>query len=160
MQRGKWRGMAALVTASGLLALAGSPAGADAPSKVRPCKPLKTSEITAAFGVEAGKGTAQGSDCTWQIGENTLSLEIVTRDAKSTFAALRDLAQDAGSQTQRVTRLGDAAVFAPIESFKQLLVLEGKKLLFIRVFDIVSPLEVEAARTALVEVAAKAVKRV
>jgi hypothetical protein len=160
MRRGKWRVVPALVAASVLVMLAGGSAAADAPAKVKPCRPLKPSEISTAFGVEAGKGTAQGSDCTWRIGESTLSLEVVTTNAKASFESLRDLAQDAGSTTQKITRLGDQAVFAPIESFKQLLVLEGKKFLFFRVLDIASPMDTETARTALVEVAKKAVKRV
>jgi hypothetical protein len=160
MQRGKWRVVPAAVAVGALMALASGPAAAQAPAKVKPCKPLKPSEISTAFGVEAGKGVAQGSDCTWRIGEAALSLEVVTKDAKSSFESLRELAQSAGSPIQKITRLGDQAVFAPIESFKQLLVLKGKKFLFFRVLDIASPIDVDTARTALVEVAAKAVKRV
>jgi hypothetical protein len=44
--------------------------------------------------------------------------------------------------------------------FKELLVLKGKKFLFFRVLDVASPMDPDAARTALVEVAKKAVKRV
>jgi hypothetical protein len=160
MQRGKWRVAPAAVAVGALVVLAGRSAAADVPTKVKPCKPLKPSEISTAFGVEAGKGVAQGSDCTWQIGERTLSLEVVTKTAKSSFESLRELARSAGSPIQKVTRLGDQAVFASIESFKELLVLDGKKFLFFRVLDIASPMDTDTARTALVEVAAKAVKRV
>lgn len=157
-----WRVGPTAVAVSALVALAGSPALAvSAPAKTKKsCKLLKPSEITTAFGTEAGEGTQQGSDCTWQLGDRALSLDLSTKDAKSTFDALRELAEDAGSPTQKVTRLGDQAVFAPIESFKQLLVLDGKKLLFFRVLDIANPLENDSARTALAEVAKKAVKRV
>jgi hypothetical protein len=161
MQRGKWRVVPAAVAVGALVALAGGSAAATAPAKAKKsCQLLKPAEITSAFAIEAGDGQQQGSDCTWKVGDWALSLELTTKAAKSTFEGLRDLAKDAGAPTQKITHLGDQAVFAPIESFKELLVLKGKKFLFFRVLDIASPMDTDAARTALVEVAKKAVKRV
>jgi hypothetical protein len=55
-------------------------AAAAAPDKVRPCKLLKQSEITTAFGLEASRGSAMGTDCTWQIDGLALSLDVTTRN--------------------------------------------------------------------------------
>lgn len=159
MRRGGWRLLTSVMLAGALLGVCIPAAGATAPGKTKSCKLLKPSEITAAFGTEAGRGSQQGADCTWQIGDRTLSLEVVTGDAKASFGSLRDLAQDAGAPVEKVTGVGDRAVFAPIASFKELLVLEGKKFLFLRVLDIANPIDNETAKTALVEVGRKAVRR-
>jgi hypothetical protein len=126
----------------------------------RSCALLNPSEISAAFQTEAGEGTQQRSDCAWQVGDLALSLELTTKDAKSTFEALRDLAADVGAQPETVKGIRDQAVFAEIESFKELLILEGKKFLFLRVLDIASPIDTETAKTALTDLGKKAVKRV
>jgi len=161
MQSGKWRVVPAAVAVGVLVVLAGGSADAGAPAKAKKsCQLLKPSEITTAFGTEAGEGTQQGSDCTWQVGDLALSLELTTKAAKSTFEGLRELARDAGAPIQKITHLADQAVFAPVGSFKELLVLKGKKFLFFRVLDIASPMDTDAARTALVEVAKTGVKRV
>jgi hypothetical protein len=151
----------ALVAAAALLALAGSPAAATAvPGKAKKsCALLKAAEITAAFQTEAGAGTQQGSDCTWQVGDLSLSLELTTKDAKSTFEALRDLATDAGAQPEKINGVRDQAVYAEIESFKELLILKGKKFLFLRVLDIASPIDTEVAKAALTDLGKKAAKR-
>jgi hypothetical protein len=148
-----------IVALGALVALAGSPAAAGGKTK-KSCALLKPSEITAAFQAEAGEGTQQRSDCTWQVGDLALSLELTTKDAKSTFGALRDLAEDAGAQPEKIRGIRDQAVFAEIESFKELLVLKGKKFLFLRVLDIASPIDTETAKTALTDLGKKAAKRV
>jgi hypothetical protein len=162
MRSAGWRAVLAVVAAGALLVLAGSPAHAvGAPAKTKKsCKLLTPAEITGAFGVETGEGTQQGSDCTWQLGDLALSLDVVTKDAKSTFEALRDLARDVGSQPQNVRGIRDKAVFVEIPSFKELLVLKGKRFLFLRLLDIASPVDGETAKTALADLGKKAAKRV
>jgi hypothetical protein len=160
MRNRTWRTGPLLVAVSALLALAGSPAAAAGGKTKKSCALLKPSEISAAFQAEAGEGTQQGADCTWQVGDLALSLELTTKDAKSTFEALRDLAADAGSRPEKVRGIRDQAVFAEIESFKELLVLKGKKFLFLRVLDIASPIDTETAKTALTDLGKKASKRV
>jgi hypothetical protein len=147
--------------AAALLALAAGPATATTvPAKAKKsCALLEQSEITAAFQTEAGEGTQQGSDCTWQVGELALSLELTTKDAKSTFEALRDLAADAGSRPERIRGIRDRAVFAEIESFKELLILKGKKLLFLRVLDIASPIDTAVAKAALTDLGKRVSRR-
>jgi hypothetical protein len=159
MRDRKWRVGQLVVAVGALLALAGSPAAAGGKTK-KSCALLEPSEITAAFHTEAGEGTQQGSDCTWQVGELALSLELTTKDAKSTYNALRDLAADAGSRPEKIRGIRDQAVFAEIESFKELLILKGKRFLFLRVLDIASPIDTETAKTALTDLGKKAAKRV
>jgi hypothetical protein len=149
-----------LVIAAAALLVSGSAAAAPAKTK-KSCQLLKPAEVTAAFGTEASAGTQQGSDCTWQVGDRALSLELTTKDAKSTFSALRDLAKDAAaSPPERVRGVGNQAVYAEIQSFKQLLVLTGKNFLFLRVLDIASPIDTATAKAALTDLGKKAVKRV
>lgn len=160
MQRGEWRVVPAALAVGALVALTGGPADAAAPAKAKKsCQLLKPAEITSAFGTEASDGTQQGSDCTWQVGDRALSLELTTKDAKSTFEALRDLAKDAGSPPQKVKGIRDQAVYAEIPSFKELLVLKGKKFLFLRVLDIANPIDTATAKTALTDLGKKAAKR-
>jgi hypothetical protein len=149
-----------VVVVAALLALAASPAAAAGGKTKKSCALLKPSEISAAFQAEAGEGTQQKSDCTWRVGDLALSLELTTKDAKSTFEALRDLAADAGSRPEKIRGIRDQAVFAEIESFKELLILKGKKFLFLRVLDIASPIDTETAKTALTNLGRKAAKRV
>jgi hypothetical protein len=60
----------AVVAVGVLLVLAANMAhAAGAPAKTKKSRKLLTpAEITAAFGAEAGEGTQQGTDCTWQVG--------------------------------------------------------------------------------------------
>jgi hypothetical protein len=147
-----------LITAAARL-LAG-PASASPTKAKRSCELLTPAEITAAFGAESGAGSQDGTDCTWRVGELVVSLDLTTKGAKSTFESLRDLAKDAGANPQKVRGVRDKAVYAEIQSFKELLVLKGKKFLFLRVLDIVSPIGTDAAKAALTDLAKKAVKRV
>lgn len=137
-----------------------APAGAAAPAKVRPCRLLKQSEITTVFAMEASRGSAMGSDCTWQLGDLALSLEVTTSDAKATYDSLRDLAEDAGSNPVKVKGIRDQAVFAEIPSFKELLVFKGKTFLFLRLLDIQSTVDAGTAQTAMTQLGKAAVKRV
>jgi hypothetical protein len=156
----RWLVVPTLVAAATLL-LAHSPATATTPAKAKKsCKLLTPAEITSVFQREAGAGTQKGSDCTWQVGDLALSLDLTTKDAKSTFEALRDLAKNAGAQPRKVTGVRDKAVYAEIQSFKELLVLKGKKFLFLRLLDIASPIDSETAKAALTDLGKKAVKRV
>jgi hypothetical protein len=98
--------------------------------------------------------TAPGRSGDW-----ALSLDVVAKDAKATYSALRDLAKDAGSQPQTVKGIRDKAVYAEIPSFKQLLALKGKKFLFLRLLDIASPVDGETAKTALTDLGRNAAKR-
>jgi hypothetical protein len=150
----------AAVAAGVLLALTADPIAAGVPVKAqKSCRLLEQSEITAAFQTEASEGIQQGSDCTWQVGDLALSLELTTKDAKSTYNALRDLARGAGAQPEKVKGIRDQVVFAEIESFKELLILKGKKLLFLRVLDIASPIETETAKAVLADLGKKAARR-
>jgi hypothetical protein len=160
--RSSRRRVVPIVTAACTLTLVSVPAAnAGVPTKAKKsCQLLRPVEITSAFGIEAGEGTQQGGDCTWNVGDLAVSLELITKDAKSTFEALRDLASDAGAQPQKVTGVRDRAVYAEIQSFKELLVLKGKKFLFLRVLDIASPIDSETAKTALTDLGKKAAKRV
>jgi hypothetical protein len=160
MRSGAWRAVSAVVTA--LLVLAGaSVSAAGAPVKTKKsCKLLKPAEITRAFQIEASEGTQRGSDCTWQVGDLALSLDLVIKGAKSTYDGLRDLARDAGSQPTTVEMPRAKAVYAEIPLFKELLVLKGKKLLFLRLLDIASPVDGAAAQTVLTDLGTRAVKRV
>lgn len=88
-----------------------------------------------------------------------MSLELTTKDAKSTYNALRDLAKDAGAQPEKIKGIRDQAVFTEIESFKELLILKGKKFLFLRVLDVASPIDTETAKTALTDLGKRAAKR-
>jgi hypothetical protein len=161
MLRARWRAMSAVVAAASVAALVGGTAAATAPAKAkRSCELLTPAEITAAFGMESGDGTQKGSDCTWRVGVLVVSLDLTTKRAKSTFESLRDLAKNAGAQPRKVARVRDKAVYAEIQSFKELLVLKGKKFLFLRVLDIASPTDTETAKAALTDLAKKAVKRV
>src|SRR5215211_2826022 len=93
----------AVLAAAALLVPASTASAAGAIGKAKKsCKLLKPSEITSAFGVEASGGTQQGPDCTWQVGELPLSLEVVTKDAKATYEGLRDLAEEAGADPVKV----------------------------------------------------------
>lgn len=162
MNKEKCRVVPVLVAATTLLALvgsAGAAAGAPATAK-KSCELLIPAEITAAFGTESGDGTQKGSDCTWRVGDLVVSLNLTTKGAKSRFESLRDLAEKAGAQPRKVTGVRDKAVYAEIQSFKELLVLKGKKFLFLRVLDIASPTDTETAKAALTDLAKKAVKRV
>jgi hypothetical protein len=161
MQRGKWRVVPALVAAGVLMMLAGGPAAATAPVKAKKsCQLLKPAEITAAFGTEANKGTQQGPDCTCRVGDWALSLELTTKGAKSTFEALRDLAAEAGAPPEKISGIPGQAVYAEIPSFKELLVLKGKSFLFLRVLDIVNPIDTATAKAALTDLGKKAARRV
>jgi hypothetical protein len=152
---------AALATIALVVLAGGGPAGADVAAKTtKSCKLLKPAEITSAFGMEAGRGTQQGPDCTWQVGELPLSLEVVTKDAKTTYESLRDLAEDAGADPVKVKVVRDQAVFAQITSFKELLVLKGKTFLFLRLLDIENTVDPATAQTAMTQLAKNAVKRV
>jgi hypothetical protein len=151
--------MPILAAIGALLTVAGAPAAA-APAKVRPCKLLNQSEITTVFGMEASRGTAMGSDCTWQLGDLALSLEVTTSDAKATYDSLRDLAGEAGSKPVKVKGIRDQAVFAEIPSFKELLVLKGKTFLFLRLLDIQSTVDAGTAQTAMTQLGKAAAKRV
>lgn len=148
-----------ILVATGALLTVAAPAGAAAPAKVRPCRLLKQSEITTVFAMEASRGTV-GSDCTWQLGDLALSLEVTTSDAKATYDSLRDLAEDAGSNPVKVKGIRDQAVFAEIPSFKELLVLKGKTFLFLRLLDIQSTVDAGTAQTAMTQLGKAAVKRV
>jgi hypothetical protein len=161
MWSGGWRAVPAVVAGITLLLLAGSPAyGVDAAATPKKsCQLLTPAQITTAFGNQAGEGTQQGSDCTWQVGDWALSLDLVTKNAKSTYTALRDLARDAGAQPQTIRGIRDKAVYVEIPSFKQILVLKGKKLLFLRLLDIASPVDGETAKMALTDLGKKAAKR-
>jgi hypothetical protein len=144
-----------------LVALAGSgPATAATTKAKRSCELLTPAEITAAFGTESGDGTQQGTDCTWRVGDVVVSLDLTTKAAKSTYESLRDLAQNAGVNPRRVKGIRDKAVYAEIESFKELLVLKGKRFLFLRLLDIASPIDTETAQAALADLGKKASKRV
>lgn len=162
MNKGKCRVAPVLVAATTLLALVGSAgAAAGAPAKAKKsCELLKPSEITAAFGTESGDGTQKGSDCTWRVADLAVSLDLTTKGAKSTFESLRDLAKNAGAQPRKVAGVRDKAVYAEIQSFKELLVLKGKRFLFLRLLDITNPIDTDMAKAALTELAKKAVKRV
>jgi hypothetical protein len=159
MQKGKWRVLPAVFVASALMALAGGSIAA-APPKVKSCKLLKPAEITDALGAGASEGTQQGADCTWQAGGWAVSLELTTKNAKATFESLRDLATDAGAQPEKITGIRDQAIYAEIPSFKELLILKGKKFLFLRVLDIAEPIDSETAKAALADLGKKAAKRV
>jgi len=135
-------------------------AAAAAPGKVRPCKLLKQSEITTAFGMEATRGSAMGTDCTWQLDGLALSLDVTTSDAKATYESLRDLAEKAGSQPVKVTGVPDQAVFAEIPSFKEMLVLKGKRFLFLRLLDIENKVDAATAQAAMTQLGKSAAKRV
>jgi hypothetical protein len=135
-------------------------AAGTAPEKVRPCRVLKQSEITTAFGIEASRGRAMGADCTWQLGTLALSLEATTSDAKATYESLRDLAEEAGSKPAKVKGIRDQAVFAEIQSFKELLVLKGKTFLFLRLLDIEGTVDTATAQTAMTQLGKNAAKRV
>jgi hypothetical protein len=161
MLRARWRVMSAVVAAASLTALVGGVATAAAPAKAkRSCELLKPSEITAAFGTEATEGTQKGTDCSWKVGDLSLSLDLTTKSAKAAFDSLRDLAKKAGAQPRNVRGVRDKAVYAEIQSFKELLVLKGKKFLFLRLLDIASPIDTETAKTALTDLGKKAAKRV
>src|SRR5262245_15738457 len=140
MRSGRRRIVSAVVAVTTLAVVADSAAAAGAPAKAkRSCDLLTPAEITTAFGTEAGDGTQKGTDCTWRVGELSLSLDLTTKRAKSTFESLRGLAQKAGAQPRKVGGVRDKAVYAEIQSFKELLVLKGKKFLFFRLLDIGSP---------------------
>jgi hypothetical protein len=156
---GGWWSAPTLIAAAAIL-LAHTPANA-APTKAkRSCELLTAAEITAAFGTQSGDGTQKGTDCTWRVGGLVVSLDLTTKGAKSTFESLRDLAKKAGAQPRKVSGVRDKAVYAEIQSFKELLVLKGKKFLFLRLLDIASPIDTETAKTALTDLGKKAVKRV
>jgi hypothetical protein len=159
MRQRRWHVVPIVLTAFMLLLVSSTAAGARASAKAKSCKLLKSSEITSAFQIEAGEGTQQGTDCTWQVGDLALSLDLTTKSAKSTYEALRDLARDAGSRPQTVKGVGNKAVYAEIQSFKELLVLKGKNFLFLRVLDIASPVDSQIAKTALTDLGKKAAKR-
>jgi hypothetical protein len=150
-----------LVGAMSASIAAGQAADAGAmPGKVRPCKLLKQSEITTAFGMEASRGSAMGTDCTWRLDGLALSLDVTTSDAKATYESLRDLAEQAGSKPAKVTGVRDQAVFAEIPSFKELLVLKGKTFLFLRLLDIENKVDAVTAQTAMTPLGRSAAKRV
>jgi hypothetical protein len=159
MRRHGSRVIAVLVATGGLLAITGGTATAS-PGKVRPCKLLKQSEITTAFGMEASRGSAMGSDCTWQLDGLALSLDVTTSEAKATYESLRDLAADAGSKPVKVNGVRDQAVFAEIPSFKELLVLKGKTFLFLRLLDIEKRIDAVTAQTAMTPLGKSAAKRI
>jgi nucleotide-binding universal stress UspA family protein len=162
MLRTRRRAAPALAASIALLVLAGGgTAGADIAAKTpKSCQLLKPEEITSAFGMEAGRGTQQGPDCTWQVGELPLSLETVTKDAKATYESLRDLAADAGAEPVKVKVPRGRAVFAEITSFKELLVLKGKTFLFLRLLDIENTVDAATAQTAMTQLGKQALKRV
>jgi hypothetical protein len=144
-----------------MAALVGGTAAATAPAKAkRSCELLTPAEITAAFGRESGDPTQKGTDCTWRVGDLVVSLDLTTKRAKSTFESLRDLAKNAGAQPRKVAGVRDKAVYAEIQSFKEMLVLKGKKFLFLRLLDVTNGIDTETAKAALTELAKKAVKRV
>jgi hypothetical protein len=151
----------AVLAAAALLVPASTASAAGATGKAKKsCKLLKPSEITSAFGIEASGGTQQGPDCTWQVGELPLSLEVVTKDAKATYEGLRDLAEEAGADPVKVKGVRDQAVFAEITSFKELLVLEGKNFLFLRLLDIEDTVDAATAQTAMTQLGKIAARRV
>ena len=154
--------LAAILVGAMLASIAAGEAAAAtaAPGKVRPCKLLKQSEISTAFGLEASRGSAMGTDCTWQLDGLALSLDVTTRDAKATYESLRDLAEEAGSKPVKVNGVRDQAVFAEIPSFKELLVLKGKTFLFLRLLDIEKRVDTVTAQTAMTPLAKSAAKRV
>jgi hypothetical protein len=155
------RRLSAVVVATGaILALTGGQAQATTPAKVRPCRLLKQPEITTAFGIEASRGTQMGTDCTWQLGDLALSLDVTTSDAKATYESLRDLAEEAGSKPVKIKGIRDQAVFAEIPSFKELLVLKGKTFLFLRLLDIQSTVDAATAQTAMTQLGKAAAERV
>jgi hypothetical protein len=151
---------AILIATGATFALTGGQALTTAPAKVRPCKLLKQSEITTAFGAESSRGTPMRTDCTWQLGDLALSLDVTTSDAKATYESLRDLAAEAGSNPVKVKGIRDQAVFAEIPSFKELLVLKGKTFLFLRLLDIQSTVDAATAQTAMTQLGKAAAKRV
>jgi hypothetical protein len=153
------RVIAVLAATGGLLAIADGTATAS-PAKVRPCKLLKQSEITTAFGMETSRGSAMGSDCTWQLDGLALSLDVTTSEAKATYESLRDLAADAGSKPVKVNGVRDQAVFAEIPSFKELLVLKGKTFVFLRLLDIEKRIDAATAQTAMTPLGKSAAKRI
>jgi hypothetical protein len=149
-----------LIATGALLAgLAGEGVATAAPGKVRACKLLRRPEIASAFGTEAGRGTAMGTDCTWQLDGVALSLDATTSDAKATYESLRDLAEEAGSTPMKVTGVRDQAVFAEIPSFKELLVLKGKTFLFLRLLDIQNTVDATTAQQAMTKLGTSATKR-
>ena len=151
---------AIVIATSAMLAFSAPATATGAPGKVRPCKLLKQSEITAAFGMDASRGSAMGTDCTWQLDGLALSLDVTTSDAKATYESLRDLAAEAGSEPAKVKGVRDQAVFAEIPSFKELLVLKGKTFLFLRLLDIENKVGAATAQTAMTPLGKSAAKRV
>jgi hypothetical protein len=150
----------AVLAAAALLVPASTASAAGATGKAKKSCKLKPSEITSAFGVEASRGTQHGPDCTGQVGELPLSLEVATKDAKATYEGLRDLAEEAGADPVKVKGVRDQAVFAEITSFKELLVLEGKNFLFLRLLDIEDTVDAATAQTAMTPLGKIAARRV